>query len=162
MAVAEKYIQDEFLRRTLSRWGGDVIRQLQESIDRHGIVKTGRLRRSLHIDVVIGGVLGKQADAVLQLWFNEYGRLVDMGVKRNRLRKNFISAPSAVNRGEQLASEYLGRRRRKRKYRGQGWYVKVVFRNITDLKYQLANNYDEITRRALKAQLLKYEAYQND
>lgn len=162
MAVTEKDIQDEFLRRTLSRWGGDLVQQLQESIDRHGLVKSGRLRRSLHIDVFIGGVLGKQADAVLQLWFNEYGRLVDMGVKRNRLQGNFLSAPSAVNRGEELMGEYLGRRKRKRKYRGQGWYVKTVFRNISDLKYQLANNYDEITRRTLKAQLLKYESYLND
>jgi hypothetical protein len=87
--MAEESIKLAFVERSLDNYLKKVSAEMVGAIDKLDAKVTEDLRKSISGKTVKGGA---QSDGVANLFFNEYGRMVDMGAGRSVKRTGKLSA----------------------------------------------------------------------
>lgn len=120
--------ENEFIQAQLHEWGIIVEAELRYAMGKYKIGVTNDLLRSLKFQVMSATGANKGS---LKLYFNEYGRFVDMG-----RGKGYGIAETSATKNAIVEKSKSSHHRKPKK-----WYSKKFYGNLNKLVNALAYNY---------------------
>lgn len=143
--VPESAIKITFIQRAVQRYAEDVIRAMDNKMQRMKVMDTSALRESL--DSIVSG--NESGNVIGKLLFLQYGRFIDMGVGRgNPIGGNVQELQNRI-----LSSEGRDRFKNKGPRKPRKIYSPIAYGKLNGLIEDIAYGFTQETINTIKKEL---------